>query len=136
MASSCFWTTAGMCHTLNNPASCLRRSTGSSPRRIQNEARVMSDFCIHKQHLSTLEMDGKPCAVSVRIAYDRIEYIGRLFFADPETGEGIPDHGAIPCRTVEESVDMARPLNIEDRPRRYHRARADKRRYTSLRRAT
>ena len=58
----------------------------------------MSDFGITQQYLSTIEMDGKPCAVSVRIAYDGIEYIGRLFFADPETGEGIPDHGAIPGR--------------------------------------
>jgi hypothetical protein len=97
---------------------------------------VMSDFGITQQHLSTIEMDGKPCAVSVRIAYDGIEYIGRLFFADPETGIGIPDHGAIPGRSVEEAVDMARRLTIEDFTRRYHRARADKRRYTSLRRAT
>ena len=43
---------------------------------------VMSDFGITQQHLSTIDMDGKPCAVSVRIAYDGIEYIGRLFFAD------------------------------------------------------
>ena len=67
----------------------------------------MSDFGITQQHLSTIDMDGKPCAVSVRIAYDGIEYIGRLFFADPQTGEGIPDHGAIPGRTVEEAIDMA-----------------------------
>jgi hypothetical protein len=97
---------------------------------------TMSDFGITQQHLSTIEMDGKPCAVSVRIAYDGIEYIGRLFFSDPQTGEGITDHGAIPGRTVEEAIDMARRLNIEDFTRRYHRARADKRRYTSLRRAT
>ena len=56
----------------------------------------MSDFGVIQQHLSTIEMDGKPCAVSVRIAYDGIEYIGRLFFSDPETGDGLPDHGAIP----------------------------------------
>ena len=51
------------------------------------------------------------------------------------TGEGIPDHGAIPGRTVEEAVEFARRLTLEDFTRRYHRARADKRRYTSLRRA-
>ncbi len=96
----------------------------------------MSDFGVIQQHLSTIEMDGRPCAVSVRIAYDGIEYIGRLFFADPETGDGIPDHGAIPGRTVEEAIEFARRLNLEDFTRRYHRARADKRRYTSLRKAT
>ena len=96
----------------------------------------MSDFGVIQHHLSTVEMDGKPITVSLRIAYDGIEHIGRLLFSDPETGEGIPDHGAIPGRTVEEAVNFARRLNADDLTRRYHRARADKRRYTSLRRAT
>ena len=96
----------------------------------------MSDFGITQQYLTTIEMDGKPCAVSVRIAYDGIEYIGRLFFADPQSGEGITDHGAIPGRTVDEAIETARRLTLEDFTRRYHRAKADKRRYTSLRRAT
>ena len=96
----------------------------------------MSEYGIVQQHLTTIEMDGKPCDVSVRIAYDGIEYIGRLFFSDPATGQGIPDHGAIPGRTVEEAVTFARRLTLEDFTRRYHRARADKRRYTLLRKAT
>jgi hypothetical protein len=97
----------------------------------------MSDFgVIQEQHLSTIEMDGKPCDVSVRIAYDGIEYIGRLFFSDPATGTGIPDHGAIPGRTIEEAINFARRLTLEDFTRRYHRARADKRRYSALRKAT
>jgi len=75
----------------------------------------MSDFGIVQHYLTTIEMDGKPCAVSVRIAYDGIEYIGRLFFADPVSGEGIPDHGAIPGRTVEEAVEFARRLTLERR---------------------
>jgi hypothetical protein len=96
----------------------------------------MSEYGVVQQHLSTIEMDGKPCDVSVRIAYDGIEYIGRLVFADPATGQGIPDHGAIPGRTVEEAVQFARRLTLEDFTRRYHRAHADKRRYTMLRKAT
>ena len=97
----------------------------------------MSDFgVIQEQHLSTIEMDGKPCDVSVRIAYDGIEYIGRLFFSDPASGTGIPDHGAIPGRTIEEAITFARRLTLEDFTRRYHRARADKRRYSALRKAT
>jgi hypothetical protein len=97
----------------------------------------MSDFgVIQEQHLSTIQMDDKPCDVSVRIAYDGIEYIGRLFFSDPATGTGIPDHGAIPGRTIEEAINFARRLTLEDFTRRYHRARADKRRYTALRKAT
>jgi len=96
----------------------------------------MSEYGIVQQHLKTIEMEGKPYDVSVRIAYDGVEYIGRLFFSDPSTGHGIPDHGAIPGRTVEEAVQFARRLTLEDFIRRYHRARADKRRYTLLRKAT
>ncbi|HVF38890.1 MAG TPA: hypothetical protein VM939_03245 [Gemmatimonadaceae bacterium] len=96
----------------------------------------MSDFGVTQQHLSTMEIDGRLCAISVRIAYDGIEYIGRLFFADPDTGEGMPDHGAIPGRSAEEAIGLARRLTLDDLTRRYHRARADKRRYTSLRKAT
>jgi hypothetical protein len=97
----------------------------------------MSDYgVIQQQHLSTIEMDGKPYNVSVRIAYDGIEYIGRLFFIDPATGAGIPDHGAISGRTIEEAIQFARRLTLEDFTRRYYRARADKRRYSALRKAT
>jgi hypothetical protein len=97
----------------------------------------MSDYgVIQQQHLSTIEMDGKPYNVSIRIAYDGIEYIGRLFFIDPATGAGIPDHGAISGRTIEEAIQFARRLTLEDFTRRYHRARADKRRYSALRKAT
>ncbi len=97
----------------------------------------MSDYgAVQQQHLSTIEIDGKPYDVSVRIAYDGIEYIGRLFFIDPATGVGIPDHGAIPGRTIDEAIQFARRLTLEDFTRRYHRARADKRRYSALRKAT
>jgi hypothetical protein len=96
----------------------------------------MSEYGIVQQHLTTIEMDGQPCDVSVRIAYDGVEYIGRLVFSDPATGQGIPDHGAIPGRTVDEAIQFARRLTLEDFTRRYHRARADKRRYTLLRKAT
>ncbi|MEJ7758055.1 MAG: hypothetical protein WKF55_00550 [Gemmatimonadaceae bacterium] len=73
----------------------------------------MSDFGVIQHHLSPVEMDGKPITVSLRIAYDGIEHIGRLLFSDPETGEGIPDHGAIPGRTVEKAIDFARRLNAD-----------------------
>jgi hypothetical protein len=97
----------------------------------------MSDYgVVQQQHLSTIEMEGKPCDVSVRIAYDGIEYLGRLFFSDPATGVGIPDHGAIPGRTIDEAIQFARRLTLEDFTRRYHRARSDKRRYSALRKAT
>jgi hypothetical protein len=82
-------------------------------------------------------VDGKKYNVSIRLAYDGVEYIGRLWFADASTDSiGIPDHGAVPGRSVEEAVELARRLNDEDLKRRCHRALAEKRRYIRLRRAT
>ena len=96
----------------------------------------MSEFGVVQQHLTTIGVDGKSYNVSIRIAYDGIEYIGRLWFAEALTPDpGIPDHGAVPGRTVEEAVAFARRLTPDDLKKRYHRARADKRRYLRLRRA-
>ncbi|MBA2686951.1 MAG: hypothetical protein H0U64_02510 [Gemmatimonadaceae bacterium] len=96
----------------------------------------MAEFGVVQQHLTTIGVDGKSYNVSVRIAFDGIEYIGRLWFAEALTNDtGIPDHGAIPGRTVDEAVVLAKRLTADDLVRRYHRARADKRRYMSLRRA-
>ncbi len=96
----------------------------------------MSEFGVVQQHLTTIGVDGKSYNVSLRIAYDGIEYIGRLWFAEALTTDmGIPDHGAVPGRSVEEAVAFAKRLTPDDLVRRYHRARADKRRYINLRRA-
>ena len=74
---------------------------------------------------------------TLRLAYDGVEYIGRLWFSDPSSDQmGIPDHGAVPGRTIAEAVEVARKLTPQDLERRCHRALADKRRYIRLRRAT
>ncbi len=97
----------------------------------------MADFGVIQHSIGTIEADGKTFNVSVRLAYDGIEYIGRLWFADTASeGIGIPDHGAVPGRTVEEAVELAQRLTPEDLQRRCHRALAEKRRYIRLRRAT
>jgi hypothetical protein len=96
----------------------------------------MSEFGVAQQHLTTLEADGKRYNVTIRTAYDGVEHVGRLFFAEAGTaGAGMPDHAAIPGRTVEEALAMARRFTEEDLTRRLHRALADKRRYVQLRRA-
>ena len=52
---------------------------------------------IIQPHLSTIEIDGRRYNVSVRIAYDGIEYVGRLWFADESWEDaGFPDRGALP----------------------------------------
>ena len=96
----------------------------------------MSDFGVVQQHLTTVDLDDKRYNVTIRTAYDGVEHIGRLFFAEAgEPGPGIPDHSAFPGRTVAECVALAQRLTPEDFMRRLHRAQAEKRRYMQLRRA-
>jgi len=74
--------------------------------------------------------------VSVRISYDGVEHVGRLWFADSVRDvEGIPDYGVIPGRTADDVLAAARQMDAEDLTRRFHRAHAEKRRYIRLRRS-
>lgn len=96
----------------------------------------MTDFR-PEHHLATIDADGALCDVIVRFSYDGLEHIGRLWFAGPAVNEKpIPDHGAIPGRTVEEAIQMAERFTTDDLLRRFYRARAEKRKYLQLRRAT
>lgn len=96
----------------------------------------MAEFGVVQQHIATIGVDGRSYNVSVKIAFDGIEYIGRLWFAEAlTTDSGIPDHGAIPGRTVDEAIEFSKRLTTDDLVRRYYRARADKRRYMHLRHA-
>ena len=89
------------------------------------------------RHLTTIDVDGRQFDVSLRIAWDGIEHVGRLWFADEAWDDaGIPDRGALPGRTREDVMHMAQRLRPEDLARRYHRALAEKRRFLGLRRAT
>ena len=92
----------------------------------------------HEQpHVATLEVEGKQYDVSVRIVFDGIEYVGRLWFASAEWEEvGMPDRGGITGRTRDEVVDAARRLTADDLRLRFRRASMEKRRFLNLRRAT
>ena len=88
-------------------------------------------------HVATLDIEDRTYNVSVRVVYDGVEYVGRLWFASDEWDEvGIPDRGAFPGRTREEVVEAARRLTQDELRLRYRRASADKRRFLGLRRAT
>ena len=92
---------------------------------------------VTQPHLATIDVDGRRFNVSVQIAYDGIEYVGRLWFADEAWDDaGIPDRGALPGRTKEEVMKMAQRLRPEDLARRYARALAEKRRFHGLRKTT
>jgi len=88
-------------------------------------------------YVGTLEHLGRQYAVSCRVAFDGVEYVGRLWFSEEEwDDDGLPDRAAIPGRTPEEVLDLARRLNAEELGRRHRRALADKRRFLTLRRLT
>ena len=88
-------------------------------------------------HITTLDYDGRRFNVTCRVAFDGIEYVGRLWFADETWDDaGLPDRGSLPGRTREESLALARRLTSQDLLLRYRRALAEKRRFIGLRRAT
>jgi len=88
-------------------------------------------------HIASLDYDGRRYNVSCRIAFDGIEYVGRLWFADETWDDGgLPDRGAFPGRSRDEVLSLARRLTQQELMLRYRRALAEKRRFTGLRRAT
>lgn len=75
--------------------------------------------------------------VSVRIAFDGVEFVGRLWFHEEEWDDaGLPDKGTIPGRSKEEVLTLSRRLTEDELVSRYRRALANRRRYLTLRNAT
>lgn len=92
---------------------------------------------IIQPHIATIEFDGKRLNVSCRIAFDGIEYVGRLWFSDEGLSDsGIADRGALPGRSRDEVVALAQRLTPSELTLRYRRAVAERRRYHELRRVT
>jgi hypothetical protein len=92
---------------------------------------------IVQPHVGVIEHQGRRFSVSVRIVWDGIEYVGRLWFADEAWDDlGIPDRGAFPGRTREEVIGLAKRLTEPEMIKRYKRALAEKRRYAGLRKHT
>lgn len=92
---------------------------------------------IVQPHIATLDYDGRRFNVTCRVAFDGIEYVGRLWFADESWDDGgLPDRGALPGRTREEVLVLARRLSSQELLLRYRRALAEKRRFMGLRKAT
>ena len=88
-------------------------------------------------HIATIEHDGRQLDVTCRIAFDGIEYVGRLWFADARLAEsGLMDRGGLPGRSREEVVALAQRLTPPELALRYRRAVAERRRFFDLRRVT
>jgi len=92
---------------------------------------------VSQPYIATIESDGRRYSVSVRVGYDGVEYVGRLWFADEAWDDlGLPDRGALPGRTKEEVIAQARRLTPEELVKRHRRALSEKRRFHGLRKAT
>jgi hypothetical protein len=91
---------------------------------------------VTQPHIATIEHDGRKLDVSCRIAFDGIEYVGRLWFADQKLAESIPDRGALPGRSRDEVLALAHRLTHPELALRYRRAVSERRRFLELRRAT
>lgn len=88
-------------------------------------------------HVATIEHDGRRLDVTCRIAFDGIEYVGRLWFAESDlTDSGITDRGALPGRSRDEVLALAQRLTPPELALRFRRAVAERRRFLNLRRAT
>lgn len=90
-----------------------------------------------EREIASINADGRQLAVSLNVAFDGIEHVGRLWFAEEEwEDEGIPDRGVISGRTTEDVITSARGLTEAELLARLRRATVNKRRYLSLRAVT
>ncbi|MEA2705853.1 MAG: hypothetical protein QOH22_641 [Gemmatimonadaceae bacterium] len=97
---------------------------GSSSASSEHEIRVIT-------------VDGNTYRATLRVGFDGVEYIGRLWFVDQvESKLAFLDHGAVPGATLEEAVRKAREFSEVELEHRCQRALGEKRRFGKLRRAT
>jgi hypothetical protein len=88
-------------------------------------------------YISTLEHLGKRYTVTCRVAFDGVEYVGRLWFAEEQFDDvGLPDRAAIPGRSRDAVLEQARRLTPQELGMRHRRALAERRRFLKLRRLT
>jgi hypothetical protein len=87
--------------------------------------------------LAPVSVSGRRYRVVCRIAWDGIEYVGRLWFIEESSsGNSFADRSAIPGRTRDEVRSLAARLTERELAQRLVRAQAEKRRFHALRRAT
>jgi hypothetical protein len=90
-----------------------------------------------QREIGTIGGDGKRLLVSLTVAYDGIEHVGRLWFTEEEwEDQGIPDRGVISGRTTDDVIASARALTETELLARHQRASVNKRRFRSLRAVT
>ncbi len=84
-----------------------------------------------------IAIDGHVYRVVLRVGFDGVEYIGKLWFVDEVDSKlAFLDHGAVPGSTVDDAVRKAQEFSQVELEHRCHRALGEKRRFGKLRRAT
>src|ERR1700712_2160320 len=87
--------------------------------------------------IATIDVDENRVRVTLHVAHDGVEYVGRLWDANTAWEDtGIPDRGVLPGRTEGEVLALARRLRPDELLQRYRRANAEKRRFHGLRQLT
>ena len=90
-----------------------------------------------EHEIRAIAVDGHTYRATLRVGFDGVEYIGRLWFVDQvESRLAFLDHGAVPGSTLEEAVRKAREFSPAELEHRCERALGEKRRFGKLRRAT
>ena len=92
---------------------------------------------VAKTDIGMLEAEGQRYRVTLHIAHDGVENVGRLWFTDVEWDDvGFVDRGVLPGRSEAEVLDLALRLTDEELALRFRRGNAEQRRYHGLRRLT
>jgi hypothetical protein len=74
---------------------------------------------------------------TLRVGFDGVEYIGKLWFIDEADAQlAFVDHAAVPGFTVQDALRKAKAFSQVELEHRCHRALSEKRRFGKLRRAT
>jgi hypothetical protein len=97
----------------------------------------MSPSSTNSDHpIRTITVDDRKYSVLLRVGYDGVEHVGRLWFTDATTGVAYQDHGAIPGISALDPVRKAKEFTQTEVEQRCYRALSEKRRFSRLRGAT
>lgn len=86
--------------------------------------------------IRTITVDDRKYSVALRVGYDGVEHVGRLWFTDLATKVAYQDHGAIPGISALDAVRKAKEFTETEVEQRCYRALSEKRRFSKLRGAT
>jgi hypothetical protein len=96
-----------------------------------------SNFANSEHEIRLIALDGQIYRAVLRVGFDGIEHIGKLWFIDEaDSTHAFLDHGSVPGTTIEDAVRRAREFSQAELEHRCHRALGEKRRFGKLRRAT